>query len=74
MVAELNAKIPAEPKTIDLHSDGLDIRFDYDSFSKKSVVTMPHGVSIKLEGSDLVMWLGFKENEILHDLHPLYLR
>ena len=55
MVAELNAKIPAEPKTIDLHLDGLDIRFDYDSFFKKSIVTMPHGVSIKLEGSDLVM-------------------
>ena len=60
MVAELNAKIPAEPKTINLHSDGFDIRFDFDSFSNKS-----HRVSIKMEGSELAMRLGFKENEIL---------
>ena len=54
MVAELNAKIPpAEPKTINFHSDGSDICFDYDFFSSKSIVTMSHGVSIKMEGSDL---------------------
>ena len=28
VVAELKAKIPAEPKTINLHLDGFDIRFD----------------------------------------------
>ena len=50
MVAELNAKIPAEPKTINLHLDGFNIS---------------HGASIKMEGSDLAMWFGFKENEIL---------
>ena len=55
MVAELNAKTPAEPKTINLLSDGFDIRFDYESFSKKSVVTMSHGVSINMDGSDLAM-------------------
>ena len=54
MVAELNAKIPpAAPKTINFHSDGSDICFDYDFFSSKSIVTMSHGVSIKMEGSDL---------------------
>ena len=42
MVAALNAKIPAEPKTINLHLDGYDIRFDYDSFSSNSIVTMSH--------------------------------
>ena len=40
MVAELNAKIPAEPKTINLHLDGFNIS---------------HGASIKMEGSDLAM-------------------
>ena len=30
MVLELNAKIPAEFKTINLHSDGFDNCFDYD--------------------------------------------
>ena len=30
MVAELNAKISAKPKTISLHSDGFDIRFESD--------------------------------------------
>ena len=62
MVAELNTKIPAELKTINLHSDGFQIRFDYDSFYSKSIVTLPHGVSIKKKGSDLAMRLGFKEN------------
>ena len=42
MVAELNVKIPAEPKTINLHLDGYDICFDYDSFSSNSIVTMSH--------------------------------
>ena len=28
VVAELKAKIPAEPKTINLHLDGFDIRSD----------------------------------------------
>ena len=55
MVAELNAKIPAEPKTINLHLDGFNIS---------------HGASIKMEGSDLAMWFGFKENEILCGLTP----
>ena len=49
MVAELNAKIPTGPKTINLHSDGFDTRFDYDSFSDKSIVTMSHGVSIQMK-------------------------
>lgn len=40
MVAELNAKIPAEPKTINLHSGSFDIYFDYDPFSNKSIVTI----------------------------------
>ena len=55
MVAELNAKIPTGPNTINLHSDGFNVHFDYDSFSNKSVVAMSHGVSIKTEGSDLAM-------------------
>ena len=71
MVAELNTKVPAEPKTINLHSDGFDIRFDYDSLSNKSIVSiMPHGVSIKMEVSDLAMWLGLKKNEILLGTTP----
>ena len=53
MAAELNTKILAELKNITLHLDGFDIRFDYDSFSNKSVLTMSHGVSIKMEGLDL---------------------
>ena len=65
MVAELNAKIPTRPDTINLHSDGFDIRFDYDFFFNKTIVTMSHGVSIKMEGLDLTMRMGFKENEIL---------
>ena len=69
MVAEVNAKIPKGPKTINLHSDGFDICFDYDSFSNKSIVT--HGVSIKMEGSDLSMRMGFKENEILRGSVPI---
>ena len=56
MIAELNAKIPAEPNNINLHLNGFDIRFDNDSFSK-SFVTMSHGVSIVMEGSDLAMQL-----------------
>ena len=55
MAAELNAKIPTGPNTINLYSDGFNVHFDYDSFSNKSVVAMSHGVSIKTEGSDLAM-------------------
>ena len=65
MVPELNAKIPTGPNTINLNSDGFNICFDYDSFSSKTVVTMFHGVLIKMEGSDLAMQMGFKKNEIL---------
>ena len=65
MVAELNAKIPTGPNTINLHSDGFNVHFDYDSFSNKSVVAMSHGVSIKTEGSDLAMPMWCKEKEIL---------
>ena len=62
MVAELNTKISAEPKTINLHLDCFQIRFDYDSLYSKSIVTLPHGVSMKIKGSDLAMRLGFKES------------
>ena len=55
MVTELNAKTPTGPNTMNLHSDVFDIRFDYDYFSNKYIVTMSHGVSIKMEGSDLAM-------------------
>ena len=71
MVAELNAKIPAEPKTINLHLDGFDIRCDYNSFSNNSTVIISHGVSIKIYGSDLAMRLGFKKNEILRGPTPI---
>ena len=55
IISELNAKIPPEPKTINLHSDGFNIRFDYDSFSNKPIVTMSHRISMKMEGADLAM-------------------
>ena len=71
MVAELNAKIPTGPKNLSLHLDGFDIRFDYDSLSNKSIATMSNGVSIKMEGSDLAMRMGFKENEILRGSTPI---
>ena len=71
MVAELNAKIPVEPKTINLHLNGFDIPFDYDSFSNKSVMTMPHGVSIKMEELYLALRLGFTKNEILCGPAPI---
>ena len=71
MVAEMNAKVLAEHKAINLHLDDVDICFDYHSFSSNSIVTMSHGVSIKMEGSDLAMRLGFKENEILRGLKPI---
>ena len=71
MVVELNAKISVESKTINLLSDGLDICFDYDSFTNKSIVTMSHGVLIKIERSDLNMRLGFKENEIMCGPKPI---
>ena len=38
MVGKLNAKIPTEPKAIDLHSDGFNIRFYLNSFFSKSIV------------------------------------
>ena len=57
MVAELNAKIPTGANTINSHSDGFNVHFDYDSFSNKSIVAMSHGVPIKTEGSDLAMRL-----------------
>ena len=69
MFAELNGKIATRLKTISLHSDSFNIRFD--SFSNKSVVTMPHGVSIKIEGSDLAMQKGFKKNETLPGSTPI---
>ena len=59
MVAELNAKIPTGTNTINFHSDGFEIRFDYDSFSNKTIVAISHRVSIKLEESDLAMQMGF---------------
>ena len=65
MVAKLNAKMPTEPKTINLDSNGFDICFNYDSFSNKSILTMYHGVSIKIEGSHLAVRLGLIEKEIL---------
>ena len=71
MVAELNTKIPAEPKNINLHLDGFNIHFDYDFLSNKSVLTTSHGVSTKKEGSDLAMRLGFKENKILYGPTPI---
>ena len=75
-ISELYAKIPAEPKTMNLHWDGFDIRLNYDSPSNKSIVTMFQGVAIEMEGLNLVMWLGFKENKILCGPTPivLYLR
>ena len=57
------------PESINLYSGGFDICFDYDSFSNKSIVT--HRVSIKMEGSDLSMRMGFKENEILRGSVPI---
>ena len=70
MVAELNAKIPTGPNTLNLHSDGFNICFIYNSFSNKTFVAMSHGVSKKIEGSDLAMQMGFKENEVLHGSTP----
>ena len=58
MLAKLNGKISTGLKTISLRSDSFNIRFD--SFSNKSIVTMSHGVSIKMEGSDLAMLKEFK--------------
>ena len=71
IVAELNAKMLAGSKNIHLHLNGFDICFDYDYFSNKSVVTMSHRISIKMEGWDLAMQLGFKGNEILSELTPI---
>ena len=70
IIAELNAKIPAEPKNINLHLNGFDIRFDYGFFSNKSVVIMFHGVSIKMEGLDWAMQLGFNEKETFRGPSP----
>ena len=65
MIEELNAEITAGSNTINFHSDGFNIRFDYDSSSNKFVVNMSHEVSTKMEESDLAMRRGFKENIIL---------
>ena len=43
--AELNVKTSAEPKTINLHSNGFSFRFHYDSFSNKSTVTLSHDIN-----------------------------
>ena len=67
--AELNGKIATRLKTISLHLDSFNIRFD--SFSNKSVVTMSHGVSIKIERSDLAMQKGLKKNETLRGSAPI---
>ena len=56
MVAKLNAKIPGKPKTINLDLDGLNIRFDYDSFSNKTIVTDYVSWSINKNGG---MRLGY---------------
>ena len=69
MFAELNGKIATRLKTISLHLDSFNIRFD--SFSNKSVVTMSHGVSIKIERSDLAMQKGLKKNETLRGSAPI---
>ena len=50
MVAELNANIAVVLQTMNLHSDSFDICFDSNSFYDKTIVTMSHGISIKMEG------------------------
>ena len=69
MFAELNGKTPTQLRTITLHSDSFNIRFE--SFSNKSIVTLSHGVSIKMEGSGLAMQQGFKKNETLRGSTPI---
>ena len=69
MVAEL--KIPTGLDNINCHLDGFDICIDYDSFSNMFTVTMSHEVSIKVEGLELTIRMGFKENEILRGI-PIY--
>ena len=71
MVAEPNTKIPTGPNAINLHPDGFDICFLYDFFSRKTIVAISHGVSIRMEGSYLAMRMGFKENEILCGSTPI---
>ena len=68
IVAEVNAKIIKVPKTINLHSDGFDICFDYDSFFQQIYCD---SWSIKMDGSDLSMGVGFKKNEILRGSAPI---
>ena len=56
----------AQQKTINLHSDGLGIRFMIPfPTSLLWLCLNRYGVSIKMEESDLTMQLGFKQNEIL---------
>ena len=69
IVAEVNAKIIKVPKTINLHSDGFDICFDYDSFSNKSIVT--HGVSKWMDQTCLCEW-DSRRMKFCVDLCPLY--
>ena len=69
IVAEVNAKIIKVPKTINLHSDGFDICFDYDSFSNKSIVT--HGVSKWMDQTCLWEW-DSRRMKFCVDLRPLY--
>ena len=58
---------------MNLLSNCFDIRFDDDSSSNKSIVTMSHGVSmkIKMERWDLAMRLGFKKDKVLHESAPI---
>ena len=71
MVAELNAEVPTGSNTIHFHSDGFNIRFDYNPFSNKSVVNMSPGRQTEMEGSDIAMRRGVKENKILCGSAPI---
>ena len=41
------------------------------TFPTSLIVTMSHGVSIKMDSSDLAFRLGFKKNEILRAPTPI---
>ena len=53
------------------HLDDFNILFNYESSSNNSIVTMSHGASIKMEGSDLAMPLRLNVNEILCGTKPI---